>query len=306
MSGQIILQGFLADIPNPRAKRNPRFFVTSDTDQLFAEVNGAWVEVALNPTAVADAVTLAVDAVVDGAPGLLDTLNELAAAIGDNPSFITTVNDAIDLVASDLSDHEAEMTGAHASDAIAYDNTTSGLTADNVKDAIDEVAGAGGSIDFAGEVAEGVQNTIVNGAANGAAITGPTRDWVATIPGGDFASFDEANNRLVALQAGRYRVSWSFFLDANRASAGVGGAGVDIQGSVFGQLGRPTDFRYHPAANSDLSTMIDGSRIIDMAANEYIHATIYSVSLSGVDIAGAHQFGFDGTRMALEYIGPTP
>lgn len=31
------------------------------------------------------------DDIVDGAPGLLDTLNELAAAIGDDPNFITTI-----------------------------------------------------------------------------------------------------------------------------------------------------------------------------------------------------------------------
>ena len=33
--------------------------------------------------------------VIDGAPGTLDTLNELAAAIGDDANFITTVNDSI-------------------------------------------------------------------------------------------------------------------------------------------------------------------------------------------------------------------
>lgn len=33
----------------------------------------------------------AVSALVDAAPGTLDTLNELAAALGDNPNFATTV-----------------------------------------------------------------------------------------------------------------------------------------------------------------------------------------------------------------------
>ncbi len=43
---------------------------------------------------------------IDGAPELLNTLNELAAAIGDDPSFITSV-------ATNLSNHEADTTGVH-------------------------------------------------------------------------------------------------------------------------------------------------------------------------------------------------
>lgn len=43
-----------------------------------------------------------------------------------------------------ISDHISDATEAHASDAIAYDNTTSGLGAENVKDAIDELASVSG------------------------------------------------------------------------------------------------------------------------------------------------------------------
>ena len=43
---------------------------------------------------------------VDGAPALLDTLNELAAAIGDDPAFFTTV-------ATNLSNHESDTTNVH-------------------------------------------------------------------------------------------------------------------------------------------------------------------------------------------------
>lgn len=35
--------------------------------------------------------TAAVDAVIDAAPGALDTLNELAAALGDDPNFAATL-----------------------------------------------------------------------------------------------------------------------------------------------------------------------------------------------------------------------
>ncbi len=38
----------------------------------------------------------AISGLVDGAPGLLDTLNELAAAINDDENFVTTITNLID------------------------------------------------------------------------------------------------------------------------------------------------------------------------------------------------------------------
>lgn len=46
-------------------------------------------------TATASAISTAVAALVDASPGTLDTLNELAAALGDDPNFATTVTNAI-------------------------------------------------------------------------------------------------------------------------------------------------------------------------------------------------------------------
>ena len=44
----------------------------------------------------------AVSNILDGAPGVLDTLNELAAAIGDDANFITTINTSITNVQSNV------------------------------------------------------------------------------------------------------------------------------------------------------------------------------------------------------------
>jgi hypothetical protein len=54
---------------------------------------------------VSTAISTAVNNVLDGAPALLDTLNEIAAAVGDDPNFVTTINTAVALKAntSDLS-----------------------------------------------------------------------------------------------------------------------------------------------------------------------------------------------------------
>lgn len=48
-------------------------------------------------TAVNALITTALNTLVDSAPGTLDTLNELAAALGDDPNFATTVTTAIGL-----------------------------------------------------------------------------------------------------------------------------------------------------------------------------------------------------------------
>lgn len=68
-------------------------------------------------------------AIIDGAPGLLNTLNELAAAINDDPTFFTTV-------ATNLSNHEADSTDVHG-----IPNTLVLATMDYVTDAIDSVTG---------------------------------------------------------------------------------------------------------------------------------------------------------------------
>lgn len=46
-------------------------------------------------TKITSAIDAAVADLVDGAPGLLDTLNELAAALGDDENFATSVTTAI-------------------------------------------------------------------------------------------------------------------------------------------------------------------------------------------------------------------
>src|SRR5690606_32190375 len=44
---------------------------------------------------VAAAISAAIDAVLAGAPGALDTLNELSAALGNDANFATTVTNAL-------------------------------------------------------------------------------------------------------------------------------------------------------------------------------------------------------------------
>lgn len=50
---------------------------------------------AVTPAGVKAVVDLRMNALIDSAPGTLDTLNELAAALGDDPNFATSVNTAL-------------------------------------------------------------------------------------------------------------------------------------------------------------------------------------------------------------------
>ena len=54
------------------------------------------------------AITAAIDAVIDSAPGTLDTLNEIAAAINDDANAFTTLTSAIAAVQADVDQNEAD------------------------------------------------------------------------------------------------------------------------------------------------------------------------------------------------------
>jgi hypothetical protein len=53
----------------------------------------------------------------------------------------SNIQTQINTNATNLSDHEAEITGAHAATAVSYNNATSGLAATEVQGAVDEVEG---------------------------------------------------------------------------------------------------------------------------------------------------------------------
>jgi len=86
-------------------------------------------------TAMNTAISNATDALVDSAPGALDTLNELAAALGDDANFSTTVTNSIATKAPLAS---AALTGTPtAPTASTGTNTTQLATTAFVKQEID-------------------------------------------------------------------------------------------------------------------------------------------------------------------------
>jgi trimeric autotransporter adhesin len=80
-------------------------------------------------------VDTAVANLIDSSPGALDTLNELAAAIGDDANFSTTITNSIAAVQSDVNQNEIDADAAIAAvqaDVDANEVTAAGLvTAEN-------------------------------------------------------------------------------------------------------------------------------------------------------------------------------
>ena len=110
----------------------------TDTSK-FKMGNGSSAWTAL--TYFANAAELA--AIIDGAPEALNTLNELAAALGDNPAFLTgldssigTVSDAVSVVEGNLTTHNSATTSVHGiadtSDLVTQENLTDAINAAEV------------------------------------------------------------------------------------------------------------------------------------------------------------------------------
>lgn len=73
--------------------------ISLDVDKIkIGDGTTAWSSLSyanLNPTEIQAAIDAAIANVVDSAPDLLNTLNELAAALGDDPNFITTIQSSL-------------------------------------------------------------------------------------------------------------------------------------------------------------------------------------------------------------------
>lgn len=98
-----------------------------------SDINGlqAALDTKTTPAAVATQISAAVSGLINGSPGALDTLKELADAMGDDPNFAATVTNAL---AGKVSKSGDTMTGALLGTSASYygtvvSGTTSGLFA---------------------------------------------------------------------------------------------------------------------------------------------------------------------------------
>jgi hypothetical protein len=118
----------------------------------------------------ADSAIAALTGLVDGAPDLLNTLSELAASLGNDPAFFTTV-------ATNLSSHEADTTNIHG---IA--DTSLLATEAYVDTAVGNV-----TIDLSTAAGEGLDWNIATEQFDVGTLTSPTISTDLTLDGtGDF------------------------------------------------------------------------------------------------------------------------
>ena len=100
------------------------------------------IEVNTDSIATQEYVDNAISALVDAAPGLLDTLNEIAAAIGDDANFATTINNAISSAITTATNNAKDYTDQEISAlSTVYDPLGSATTAEtNAKNYADGLA----------------------------------------------------------------------------------------------------------------------------------------------------------------------
>ncbi len=102
-------------------------------------------------------VTSAISSLIDAAPAALDTLNELAAALGDDANFSTTITNSI-------ASKQAQLNGTGlvrmSGTSVSYDNTTY-LTSYTETDTLATVTNRGNST--TGEITVNGTTTIQNG-----------------------------------------------------------------------------------------------------------------------------------------------
>ncbi|EIH1909082.1 tail fiber protein [Escherichia coli] len=142
-----------------------------------------------NSTQIANTafVKAAITALINGAPGTLDTLKEIAAAINNDPNFSTTINNALALKAPLAS---PALTGVPTAPTAAQGtNSTQIANTAFVKAAITAlINGAPGTLDTLKEIAAAINNdpnfstTINNALALKAPLASPALTGVPTAP----------------------------------------------------------------------------------------------------------------------------
>jgi hypothetical protein len=111
-----------------------------DTLEGDATVAGSVAKAQADATASANSYTdTAISNLIDGAPALLNTLNELAAALQDNPNVLTALDTTVGQIRTDFEAADSALDGRL--DVLEGSDTTAGSVAKALKDANDYTDG---------------------------------------------------------------------------------------------------------------------------------------------------------------------
>lgn len=247
-----------------------------------------------------------VSALIDSAPGALDTLNELAAAINDDANFATTVTNAL---AGKLALAGGTMTGDITMGVNKITSTATPATADTLtrKGYVDSILGSATSAadsataaeDFADDAADSA-----SAASTSASDASDFADAASTSASNASDSADAASNSASAASSSATSASNSATASANSASAASTSAtNAENAYDSF-------DDRYLGAKTSDPSVDNDGDALITGAL--YFNSTtdqmkVYDGSgwiLSNIEIVSRTLpfFNNDGTAENIALI----
>ena len=268
-----------------------------------------------------------VAATVDAAPAALDTLNELAAALGDDANFASTVTASIATKASQV-DHDAEVARATAAEgvnasAIAATNartsgisTSSGSTdikmnaevdmdSNNIKNANDVYAARGfidtiesndlkvqtGTVDFEGSIVNFGSSTITGGGFGNA--TKAEIDQHLNIPtanAGEFVKWTGTDYEWTDLVSGRLATDQLQIASGGSITATGPGGTFDFQDGIVMLSG--SDVR------------VDTPTDVGQAANKgYVDAETTLVAGDGISIDNlTHTVSLDGSAISQNLV----
>jgi hypothetical protein len=207
----------------------------------------------------------ALEGLIDGAPGLLDTLNELAAAVGDDANFFATVN-------TNIATAKTEAISAASADATTKANTAkSGAEATAAADATTKANAAQAAAELTASNANSSLYTTVTGdiaTAKSEAISSAnayTDAEVAALVGQAPGTLDTLNELAAALQDNPDIISDLQDIAAGKQDELTAGANIDITGATISVTGLSTDDVAEDAGN----LYFTNQRALDATAAAY-------------------------------------
>jgi hypothetical protein len=225
------------------------------------------------------AVDSSISALVDSAPGTLDTLNELAAALGDDPNFATTVSTSI---AARLPLAGGTMTGAigfaGAQTWPTFNQSTTGNAA--TATALQTARTIGGvsfngtaNINLPGVNTAGNQNT----SGSSASCTGNSATATALSSGQSNWSGTGVLGNVVGLMSWKNYANGHVIFDASNSTSPSGGAVNNTNAAVAWSASYPTLMGWN--GSSTYGVRVDSARVSD-------NTTGNAVTVGGLAVSG--------------------
>lgn len=253
-----------------------------ETDTLKLKIgNGstAWTSLAytgLTPTEISAAISAAVAGVIDLSPSTLDTLNELAAAINDDPNFFSTVSTA-------LGTKQATVTGA-ATTITSSDLTVSRALVSNASGKVAVSTVTDTELGYVSGVTSAIQTQIDAKASNTALST--LNDYVAAEIISVQDDLDAHNNDTSVHGVGTVVGT----TDAQTLTNKTMGDTLLMGGNQISGLGTPTQ-ETHAATKGYVDSVAEGL---------HVHASAAAATTANINLTSGGLLVVDGVQLVAD------